>query len=57
MELREKLAAARRKAAEGDEGEADREGRSWATASADPRLEGRVNDITGSSGQITEAER
>ena len=60
LELREKLAAARRKAAEaergGGEGEGEGEGRLWTSASSEPRLDSRVNGITGTStgGHISE---
>ena len=60
LELREKIAAARRKAAEaergGGEGEGEGEGRLWTSASSEPRLDSRVNGITGTStgGHISE---
>ena len=58
LELREKLAAARRKAAEAERGGEGEEG-IWTSGSSEPRLEDRVNGIAGTNtgGQISENER
>lgn len=53
QELRTKLAATRRKAAEEDQ-ESEEEGRNWTSVSCEPRMNGMAGS---SSGQITESER